>query len=431
MGLSIGLAASHADPSTNAVLVSSALVDQLMEEARTNNPALRAADFRTVAASFNSDAVRAWEDPMFMIGGSLFSSRGFSASEEGDLTYGVEQKLPLWGRPKLTRRLAETEFSVRRADADLRYQQLRRDLIKALFTTALASQVVDVGEQDLAWLDTTEKAVESRYRSGQAAIADTLQVQNEFARRRETLLTDRQRLGHAYIFLDRLVNRNTQTEWPRLRMPAPMPSVAFSEQMVALAMANEPRLKVMQQEIKQAEAMAELTRRTRLPDVSLGVEGKQFSGDGGFRAGMFKLSFSIPWGNARKYRSDYYREKAKQKAAELESQDQELMVREQLHHLAIEIDGLGRDASLYDHEILPRAAQALSSRLADWEAGRGSFRDVLDARRMLLESQLLAARAVSEHYQMVADLVLWIGLPELEALTRFQPPTGSGSNAHP
>src|SRR2546426_7372857 len=60
---------------------------------------------------------------------------------------------------------------------------------------------------------------------------------------------------------------------------------------------NEPKLKVLEQEIKQAGAAAELTRKMRLPDVSFGVEGRQYSGDGEFRSGMFTLRFSLPWAN--------------------------------------------------------------------------------------------------------------------------------------
>src|SRR6185369_2169940 len=100
----------------------------------------------------NAEAVRTWEDPMAMLGGSVYGSRGFSPSEDGNLAYGVEQKLPLWGRPKLTRRVAEAETSMREAEVGYRAQQLRSEITKTLLLTALAERVVEIGEQDLAWL---------------------------------------------------------------------------------------------------------------------------------------------------------------------------------------------------------------------------------------------------------------------------------------
>ncbi|MCI0536031.1 MAG: TolC family protein [Verrucomicrobiales bacterium] len=412
-------AAEDAKPAeeTNVVVVSSDYINRLAEEARTNNPSLRAAGSRVNAAELNAGAVRTWEDPMAMVGGSVFSGRGFDPAEEGDLAYGIEQKLPLWGKPKATRKVAETDVSMRRAEAELRFHELRRDITKSLLMTALAERVVEIGEQDLAWLDATAKTVEARYRAGQAVIADTLQIQNELAKRNDMLRTDRRRLAHEHLALNRLLNRDVNSPWPHLQLPEAVPAVQFSEKLVSLGLASEPRLKVTEQEIKQAEAMAELTRKMRLPDVSFGVEGKQYHGDGEFRMGLFKLGISLPWGNAGKYKKDYLREKERQKAAEEERRDQILMVREQLHHLTVEIEAFRREALLYRDEITTRATQALSNRLTDWETGRGTFRDVLDARRMLLESQLMSARAVAEQRQMVAELLLWTGLNSAEALT--------------
>jgi hypothetical protein len=42
--------------------------------------------------------------------------------------------------------------------------------------------------------------------------------------------------------------------------------------------------------------------------------------------------------------------------------------------------------------------------------------DVLEARRMLVEGELANARAVTEQYQALAELVLCCGLGDLEAL---------------
>ncbi len=402
---------------TNAVVVSTAFINRLVAEARTNNPSLKAADSRIRSATLNAEAVRTWEDPMAMFGGSVYSSRGFDPSEDGNLAYGVEQKLPLWGRPKLARRVAQAETSMREAEVHYRARQLRGEITKALVVTALAERVVEIGEQDVAWLQATEKATDNKYRAGQAVVADTLQIQNEVAKRNDTLRTDRLRLAHERFTLNRLLNRDVSSSWPSLKLPPVAPAIPLSAKLLSLALLNEPKLKVLEQEIKQAAASAELTRKTRLPDVSLGVEGRQYSGDGEFRSGMFTIRFSLPFANRDKYRKDYERDKERQKSAEQEREDQVLMVREELHHLAVGIEAMRREALLHTDEITTRAMQALTSRLSEWEAGRGAFRDVLDARRMLLDSELMSARAAAEEHQMLADMLLWTGLENLEALT--------------
>src|SRR3989440_6580772 len=156
---------------TNAVVISTALINRLVAEARTNNPSLKAADSRVRSATLNAEAVRTWEDPMAMFGGSVYSDRGFRPSEDGNLAFGVEQKLPLWGKPKLTRRVAEAETSMREAEVNYRSQQLRNELTKALLNAALAEHVVEIGEQDLSWLEAAVTATDHKYRTGQATVA--------------------------------------------------------------------------------------------------------------------------------------------------------------------------------------------------------------------------------------------------------------------
>ena len=414
---SLAVLNTRAAETTNAVVVSTDLINRLVAEARTNNPSLKAADSRVRSATLNAEGIRTWDDPMAMFGGSVYSDKGFKPDEDGNLAYGVEQKLPLWGKPKLTRRVAEAETSMRQAESGLRIQELRRDITKGLLATALAERVVEIGEQDLAWLDATAKATETKYRAGEAVLADTLQIQNEAAKRNDTLRTDRRRLAHERFALNRLLNRPADASWPSLQLPPVGPTVPLSAKLLMLALQSEPKLKVMAEQIKQAQAAAELTRKTRLPDVSLGVEGRQYSGDGEFRSGMFTLRFSLPWFNGDKYRKDYARDKERQKTAEQEREDQVLMVREELHHLSVEIEAMRREALLYSDEISARATQALTSRLSDWEAGRGMFRDVLDARRMSLDSELMSARATAEQNEMLAELLLWTGLENIEALT--------------
>jgi outer membrane protein, heavy metal efflux system len=402
---------------SNAVVITTDLINQLVAEAQTNNPGFLAASSRASSAAANAGSVRTWDDPTFLVGGNVFSSQGFSAEQQGDLTYGITQKLPLWGKPSLNYQVAEAKASVSRAEQDAHYRLLRRDVAKQLFATALAEREVQIGEQDLAWLQVTAKEIEARYQAGQVSVADTLQIQNEVAERNDRLRTDRLMLGHQGVSLNRLLNRDFNSTWPALQLPDAFPVIPYSEKLLSLALTNEPQIKVMDQEINEAQAAAKSTSRSRLPDVSVGVLGNQYSGDSEFRSGTFTLSFSLPWFNESKYSKDYQREIDVQKAAEHDRDDQVLIVREELHHLTLDIEDQRREALLYQDEISTRAEQMLASRLADWEAGRGSLRDVLDARRLWLDSQLTAARDIAGEQQDVAELLLWTGLENTEALT--------------
>ena len=411
-------AAQTAPIPTNAVVISTELIRQLAEEARTNHPVLRGAELRVRMAELGVGSVRTWEDPVASIGGSA-GGKSFRPSEDGDLTYSIEQKLPLWGKPEAARQTAEASLGIRRAESEFRRQQSVRNITRGLLMTALAERALAITEEDIVWLEATFRTVEVRYRTGQVPLSDALQIQNELAKRHDQFESDYNRLAHEQISLNRLLNRAEDIPWPPLLLPELAPVLPFDDELVALALKEEPRLKILEAEIREVTAAAELTRKMRLPDVSLGLEGKQYHGDGGIRSGAVTLSFSLPLGNADKYRKEYLRELERRNAAEADRQEQILTIREALHGLSLEIDAAYRSAVLYGDEIVPRTEQALANRLAEWQAGRGLLREVLDTRRMLLEGQLLEAQALATQAEAFANAVLWTGQSKFEDLLPY------------
>ena len=406
------------DGATNALVLTPELVNQFAEEMRTNHPALAAAAARTNAAAAGLAAVRTWEDPMFRFGG--MAAEEMMRAEDGDILYGAEQKLPLWGKPALARRVARAELGVESARADYQFQILRSDFAKAAFRTALAERIVAIGEQDLAFVQMTSEATDSRYRSGAATQVEVLQVQNERSKRATQLQSDRDKLAHERVTLNRFLNRDLQSPWPTLQLPPVASPVIYNERLMDFATKYEPKLRMMRELIKQSEATVEATRRARLPDVSVGAVSRNYSGNSEWRQAEFMLSFNLPLFNRSQYRAEIRRDEAKLKASEADVADYSLSVREEIHNLTVKIDAARREAVVYRDEILPRSETAIESARAAWETGRGMLRDVLDTRRMLVEARLMFARAVAEQYQMLSELVLCCGLGDLEALQMLE-----------
>ena len=415
----------NAFATTNSLTLTPALVNQFAEEMRANHPALAATRARINAAAAGLDGVRTWEDPMLRLGG-MAARQDFRASD-GDIIYGAEQKLPLWGKPALARRVALAELGVENANADYQFQILRSELVKVMFRTALAERVVAVGEQDLAFVQTMTGAIEAKYRSRAATQVELLQVQNEHAKRATQLQTDRDKLAHQRVALNRLLNRDLQSPWHPLELPPLAAPVIYNQRLVNFAAKYEPKLRMMREQVKQAGAGATSTRRARLPDVSLGLESRNYSGNGEWRQADFMLNFNLPLFNRSKYRADIRRDEAKLTATEADAADYSLSVREEIHNLTVKIEAARREAVVYRDEIVPRSETAIESARAAWETGRGTFRDVLDTRRMLLEGRLTLARAIAEQYEMLSDLVLCCGLGDLEALQMLE----NDSNARP
>lgn len=425
VGAVLGAAAADSLPLPpgDLVALTPAVINALADTLATNNPASLAAEARVEAAVANVASVRTWEDPLLVAGG-MFADTSMRA-EDGDLLYGVEQKLPLFGRPKARRQMAAREATVIQADREAILQRLRSDLAQALFRAAFAQHAEEIGVEDLAWLSRMVKTVEDRYRVGDLPQTYLLRLQNDQARRADQLITDQRRVTQSLALVNRLLNRPVEAPWPRLRLPPVAGEVPYDARVVGLAVANEPRLKVLREQVRQADAAVEVSRRQRHPEVALGAEGRNYTGSGEFRQAVVTVSVSLPWVNAGKYRQDVRREASRRAAAELDVTDQELAVREEVRRLTVDIDAARREALLYRDQISPRSEQALESAQASWMANRAVFLDVMEARRMLIEARLMYARAVSEQYQMLSELVLCCGLGDLEALVMI----GAGAPA--
>lgn len=337
-------------------------------------------------------------------------------AEDGDLLVGIEQPIPLAGRPAAARRLAARETDVAVAAREALFQERRRDLVQALFDLALRQREVEVGEEDLTWLTGMVQTVTARYRVGDAPHAYLLRLENEHDRRAADLNAARARVTEAEAAVNRLLGRPPGPPWPRLQLPALAPEVAYRERLVELALAYEPNLRRLQAEVAAASAAEDVARRRRWPELAVGAETRHYSGDGKFRQAMLTVSLNLPWLNAGRYRQDVRREAARRAAAELEAADYALAVREEVQRLIAGIEAQRRTAlALRDH-IQPRAELALESSRAAWETGRAQFQDVLEARRVVLEARLDLARAVAAQYQLLAESALCCGVGNLEAL---------------
>ena len=399
---------------TNVVQITPAFVNSLADEARTNNPGLRAAEARVNAARQNENGVRTWDDPTVRFG-AMAADEAMRA-DDGDILYGVDQKLPLFGKPKAARAVAKAETTVEQADREYRFQQLRKEIAQGVFSTALAERRVEIGKQDVAWLETMLAVAEQRYETGETSQTDVLRLQNERAKRLNDIKTDEWNAEHERVNLNKFIGRDLHSLWPQFKLPSVAGPVIYSPRLVNVAVKNEPKLRVLEREVKRADAMADQARRQRYPDFNAGVEARNYSGTGEFRQSMFTLSFNIPWGNRKKYDADIKREEFKRESAAFEVKDYERIVRDEVFHLTVQIDAARREALLYRDELIPRNEAGLESARIAWEANRGTFRDLIDTRRMWLEAQLMYARAVTEQYGMMAELILCCGLGDMEAL---------------
>jgi len=245
---------------------------------------------------------------------------------------------------------------------------------------------------------------------------DWLKIETARAMATDDLKTKAQERDHSAFALNRLLNRDLHASWPSVATPALQPPIYYTEPLVHAALAAEPELRVMRQESASALAAANLTRKQRLPDVSLGVEARQYSGDAGFREGMVTVSFSVPWLNRGKYDDDWRRDQQRKRASDFAASDRALSVREELHHHVVDLDAARRQAVLYRDQLIPLAQQTLSSSQAAWDHNVGPFQDILDAHRTLLADEVAVGHSLNEQGTLLAEISFLTGTRDMGAL---------------
>lgn len=416
--------AADEPPAQAKIEITPGLVDQLLAEAQGRNPAIAAAEARAQSAASAVDAVRTWEDPTLTVGLSVPAARGFRSSEEGNVVYGVEQKLPVFDRPKLARQVVAADATKEKLNVVYETAKLRRDLTLALVALALDDNTIELTQQDLGWLEVMLSAVDHRYRVGKASEVEWLKLQIERAKTLDRLKTLELEREHQQVEVNRLLNRDLHAAWPVVMLPSVQPPLPYSDALVNAALQAEPKLKIMQQEVAQAEAVSRATREQRQPEVGIGLQGRSYSGDAGFREGMVTVNFTLPWLNARRYDSDFQRDRAKVRASEYDAADYVLGIHEELHHLVVELDAARRQALLYRDELIPLTEQTLASASAAWENSLGLLQDVLDARRMLVDHRLMLAQSLAEQSRTLAEIGLRAGRADLSDFAGSAAPIG-------
>lgn len=395
------------------LVISPDLVGRLLDEAQRQRPAIAAGDARVEASSEAVNSVRTWEDPRVSIGIWAPGSNSFSSAQMGNILYGIEQKLPVFGRPDLMRSAAEADAAVERSDLRLQKIQLRHDLRSALVDLALADQNLRLASESLSWAQAQSAEVDTRYRSGKSREVDWLRAESERVKAEEAVVTAGKMREHQELEMNRLLNRDLHASWPEVALPEPADgSVDFDDRLVDAALAFAPSLERARREQDRQSASVRITRSQRLPDIGLGLAARQYASDGTLREGSLTVDFTLPWLNRKGYDADLRRDQARVKVARAQTEEESLLVREQLHGAVVNLDTARRQAALYRDKLLPLAQQTLSSARIAWENDLGVLQDALDAHRMEVEYRQSLAAAQADHARILADIALLTGLDD-------------------
>lgn len=365
-------------PTTGQAPAQTIALQDLVNEAMANNPAIKSATATVMAMRARIPQARSLPDPM-VSGGWMGNITPFSVQQGDPSSYrglAVSQDFPFPGKLRLKGQIADREAEA----AWWNYENTRRSIVaqvkEAYYDYFYSEQAVAITQKDKDLLKKLENIAEVRYKVGKGIQQDVLRAQVEVSRVDQQLVVLRQQDQTARVRLDTLLNRDPDTALPP---PAPIQESPFTytlDQLYSLARKNDPGLEESGRMVEANQYSVNLAEKAYEPDFSVAYNYWQRPGMADMHGFMVGINVPI-----------FY--KSKQRQGVLEASNALTSAREdhenRLTTINFEVKQyyLAAEASqdlahLYAKAIVPQSSLALESSMSSYEVGQLDFLSMLD-----------------------------------------------------
>ncbi len=389
------------------ISATSPFIERLVAEAVSEHPKVNAARSRTQAAVSAVGAIRLWEDTEIGLGITA-ASRPYREGN-GDITLGVSQKLPRRGLFDAEQRKAVAEQRAQGAEQRTTANELGLAVAQATLELALADDVLALQTEELRWLGIIVTAARERAKNPDASAVESLRMESEQAlRTQKREAAQRQRKQYAST-LNLLLGRDVNARWATLTLPRDgVASASSAASLRARLESKNPRIAGLRHQIEAAGAEADAAREKRKPALSLGVDTNTYSG-GGFFDAMVSVKVTLPWFNSSAYKADIARAEQLRAAARSDLGAASRELAGQLNSMLTEAENGQRLAEAYRTDVLPKTEKTVEALQNAWVSSKATLLEVLESRRVLLESRQEQARAVASQHAALAAMTALTG----------------------
>lgn len=381
--------------------------------AALNNPGLEAAFDRWQAALERIPQAKALPDPRF-------SYRYYIEEVEtrrGPMrnAFDLSQNFPWFGKRDLAGDVAAEAAHVAKQHYEAVRDELFFNVKHAYYEFYYLARALAITSENLELIKHLESVARTRYKTAAGSHPDVIRAQVELGKLEDRLIQLQELRSPVAARLNAALNRNITEE---LTVPAELEPSAVLIQDNTLTdrlVDDNPRLLALSREVDQYRVAGRLAKKQYAPDLALGVNyidmGRYSSVpagvDNGRDAVSVMLSLNIPlWG--KKYSAGVREAQLKRQAALKQKSDLANQLKAQLKMATFKMQDAKRKLDLYGQGLIPKAQQSLKVTEQSYRSAGGSFLDLIDAQRTLLEFQLAYQRALVDHEQALARIELLV-----------------------
>lgn len=381
-----------------APLTASATHADVLKFAVLNSPKVHAAYYEWVRAVERITVERSLPDPKL--------------SFEADISDMIESLMPglmvdLPGPRKvaLAGAMAEAEARVKFHQLGVEIQGVAFTVKKAYYQLYFLDTQVAVNRRSAELMTDFERIARSQNEVGKVTLQDVLKADIE----RDQMLTEVANLedSRSALLAQYKAALGLTREAPDPILPSRFETTDLEldpDRIWAVALEQNPRLKVMAADVRAAEAALRVARRSGVPDFNVGLEADVKASPLMLRpsAGM-----SLPiWRD--KIAAEIASAQALKQAGEARLHAEQIMLAAELAEKWFMLREATRNALLFERTLIPKAQQALEVARASYLSGRVDFFNVIDAARTLLTFELKRTEAKTQREIALAELSLLV-----------------------
>jgi outer membrane protein TolC len=378
------------------------------QKALAKNPMVAAARARWRMATLRIPQEAAWEDPRLSFGSLLGRFVQIPANGFTDQTVSLEQSIPISGKNRSRERAAA-------AEAVAALQELRRQELEVVVKTRSAFiqlandyKLLELNQAEENALSQTIDNTRSKIEVGNQPESDLLAAQIEWQKVAEERQDLDQKRSEDETALKVLMEMDAFGSLGRLELRELHAVDLDTGVLRSRTLLNNPEVLQADAELATAKSRYQLAKREWIPDPTVSIQADHYNAGSQIASEVSGgISISLPWFNEKKYgageREALDQVTAAQNALDNAKNEALGKLKDQLQKLQT----LHHQIDLYEHSLIPSAAQNVSANQSDYEANKTELQHVLSSQRNLWEIE-------ASYHQHLTDYQ--IALAELESL---------------
>ena len=372
----------------------------VLQRALLANGDLEAAYFQWKAAMSQIPQVATWPNAMLAPSFSyMFNGENMKAWDRTTLGLQFDPSENLELPFKTSKRGQVALANARAAGAKFREAKFRlqRQVLQAYTDLALMQERLRIQRDNVSLLKLLADTAADRVRAG-ANQQDLLRAQTQYRLNENELANMESELGSMKAMLNGMLARDPQAP---LELPAGLPQprrlAVDDAKLIAVATSANPQLERLAREVEGRNDALELARLMYIPDIN---PMASFTGSVSQMAGAMVM---LPT-NAPRIRGMIDEARAMLRESEAMLRQTRSDRGAAFVAALLVLRNAERQTRVFEETILPRAEQTLSSSRQAYTTATGTFIELIDAQRTLLDVRLLVVEARAEREKRLAEL---------------------------